>query len=128
LPAVYPRLNDPAIRQLGGDDVRRFVGWRTHTRFNGEVKTERRRRVEGRRIQHGLEENSLKRYDQQGAVLRSETTLNPPRRFKVRRVTARHGRIRKVPPSFYDRLPQRGEHVRTTALRLRAHDLAAVAA
>jgi hypothetical protein len=95
LRAVYPGLIDHALRHFGSDDVLRFLGRRTNIGFNGEVKTELRRREEGVRIRHWVEENSLKMYDKQGSVLRIETTLNNPRRFKVRRVTARHGRRHK---------------------------------
>ncbi len=96
LQAVYPRLLDHAVRHFGSDDVLRFLGRRIQpARFNGEVKTELRRRIEGVRIKHWVEENSLKMYDKQGSVLRIETTLNNPRRFKVRRVTTRHGRRHK---------------------------------
>jgi hypothetical protein len=95
LRAVYPRLINHAIRHFGSEDVLRFLGRRTNSRFNGEVKSELRRRDEGVRIKHWVEENSLKMYDKQGSILRIETTLNNPRRFQVRRVTARHGRRHK---------------------------------
>src|SRR5207249_7506398 len=47
-------------------------------------------RVEGVRIKHWVEENSIKMYDKAGSVLRIETTINNTARYKVRRVT-RHG-------------------------------------
>lgn len=96
LKAVYPGLVDHALRHFGSDNVLRFLGRRTNSRFNGEVKSELRRRDEGLRIKHWVEENSIKMYDKQGSVLRIETTFNNPRRFKVRRVTTRHGRRRRV--------------------------------
>jgi len=49
-------------------------------------------RVEGVRIKHWVEENSIKMYDKQGSVLRIETTMNNPRRFKVRRRVTRKGK------------------------------------
>jgi len=42
-------------------------------------------RIEGIRVKHWVEENSIKMYDKQGSVLRIETTINNPRRFKVYR-------------------------------------------
>jgi len=48
--------------------------------------------VEGVCVKHYVEENSIKRYDKQGSVLRVETTLNPPRRFKGYRRVTRQGR------------------------------------
>jgi hypothetical protein len=96
LGAVYPRLIEHAMAHFGSDDVLRFLGRRTNTRFNGEVLSEVRRRCEGVRIKHWVEENSIKMYDKQGCVLRIETTLNNPRRFKVRRVTTRQGQRQKA--------------------------------
>jgi hypothetical protein len=85
LKEVYPALVDHALRQFNGQDVLKFLGRRTNCRFNGEVCTNVRRREEGVRIKHWVEENSIKMYDKQGSVLRIETTLNNVRRFKVRR-------------------------------------------
>jgi len=48
--------------------------------------------VEGVCVKHYVEENSIKMYDKQGRVLRVETTLNHPRRFKVYRRVTRKGR------------------------------------
>ncbi len=91
LAAVYPRLVHHAIEQFNTQDVLRFLGRRTNTRFNGEVQSSLQRRIEGIRVKHWIEENSIKMYDKQGSVLRIETTINNPRRFKVRRRTTRHG-------------------------------------
>ena len=92
LQAVYPRLTDHAIRHFASQDVLRFLGRRTNTRFNGEVTSDLRVRPEGVRIKHWVEENSIKMYDKQGSVLRIETTINNPGRFKVRRQVTRRGR------------------------------------
>ena len=48
----------------------------------GEVKTDRRRRVEGVRIKHWVNQNSVKCYDK-GSILRVETTINDPKDFRV---------------------------------------------
>ncbi|NIR50116.1 hypothetical protein GWO43_16560, partial [candidate division KSB1 bacterium] len=60
-------------------------------RFNGEVVSDIRKRVEGTRIRHRVEENSIKMYDKQQYVLSIETTINNPRRFQVYRKTCRKG-------------------------------------
>jgi hypothetical protein len=89
---VYPQLIRHAIDHFGSDDVLRFLGRRMNSRSNGEVRTELRRREEGVRIKHWVEENSIKMYDKQGIVLRVETTINNPRRYRVRRMGTRQGR------------------------------------
>jgi hypothetical protein len=92
LAEVYPALVAHAISQFSCRDVLRFLGRRTNTRFGGEVTTDIKYRPEGVRIKHRVEENTLKMYDKQGSVLRIETTINDPRRFRVRRVVTRNGR------------------------------------
>ena len=91
LRALYPLLTRHAIEHFSCEDVLRFLGRKTNSRFNGEVQSEIRKRPEGTRIKHWVEENSIKMYDKQGCVLRIETTINNPRRFKVYRETHRHG-------------------------------------
>jgi hypothetical protein len=91
LQLLYPMLIRHAIEQFSCEDVLRFLGRRTNICFNGEVKSEIRKRPEGTRIKHWVEENSIKMYDKQGCVLRIETTINNPRRFKVYREAHRHG-------------------------------------
>jgi hypothetical protein len=91
LQAVYPLLIRHAINEFGSEDVLRFLGRRTNSRFNGEVSSNIKTRDEGVRIKHWVEENSIKMYDKQGTVLRIETTINNPRRFKVRRSVTRQG-------------------------------------
>lgn len=92
LQEIYPRLVNHAIQEFGSDHVLRFLGRRTNSRFNGEVVSRLGRRVEGVRVKHWVEENSIKMYDKQGFILRIETTINNPRRFKVRRRATRQGR------------------------------------
>jgi len=85
LGAIYPALIDHAIKQFHSEDVLRFLGRRTDGRHKGEVRSSLQRRVEGLRIRHWVEENSIKMYDKAGSVLRVETTINNPKRFQVRR-------------------------------------------
>jgi hypothetical protein len=85
LAELYPLLLRHAMFQFGSEEVLRFLQRATNTRFAGEVSSHLQRRVEGIRVKHRVEENSIKMYDKQGSVLRIETTINNPRRFKVRR-------------------------------------------
>lgn len=82
---IYPALIDHAIKQFHTADVLRFLGRQRPSIRSGEVKTDLKRRFEGVRIKHWVEENSIKMYDKQGSVLRIETTINNPKRFRVRR-------------------------------------------
>ena len=91
LAAIYPALVSHAIQQFNSETVMRFLGRRTNSRFNGEVVSDVTHRSEGTRVKHRVEENSIKMYDKQGSVLRIETTINNPRRFKVRRRVTRRG-------------------------------------
>ena len=88
----YPRLLHHAIEHFGADDVLRFLGRRRTACFTGELCTNLQRRVEGMRIRHWVDENSIKMYDKARRLLRVETTLNNPRRFMVRRAIRRRGR------------------------------------
>ena len=78
---IYPSLLDHAIRTFHCGDVLRFLQRRVC--FNGEVKSSFKVRIEGTRIKHWVQENSIKMYDKQGSVLRIEVTINHPRRWKV---------------------------------------------
>jgi hypothetical protein len=91
LAEIYPALIDHAVKHFDSPNVLRFLGRRTNTRFNGEVKSDLSKRIEGVRIKHWVEENSIKMYDKQGSILRIETTINNPKRFKVRRWATRKG-------------------------------------
>lgn len=97
LQAIYPALVDHAMRHFRSPDVLRFLGRRHGPRSTGEVLTRLQRRLEGVRVKHWVEGNSLKMYDKAGQVLRLETTINQPRRFKVYRATARGSARHWVP-------------------------------
>jgi hypothetical protein len=99
LQRVYPALLDHAIKRFGSKDVLRFLGRRVTRAFAGEASASYLERMEGIRVKHWLHENSIKMYDKQGSVLRIETTVNNPRRFKVRRMTTWKGvrRMRWMP-------------------------------
>jgi len=91
LAKVYSGLVRHALGHFTCHDVMRFLGRRTNSRFSGEASTNVKERIEGVRIKHWVEENSIKMYDKEGSVLRVETTMNNPRRFKVRREATRKG-------------------------------------
>ena len=93
LAELYPLLLRHAVFQFGSEDVMRFLQRRTNQRFAGEVSSDLQRRVEGIRVKHRVEENSIKMYDKQASVLRIETTINNPRCFKVRRRGFRQGKL-----------------------------------
>lgn len=90
LSALYPRLVLHGMTHLGTSDVLRFLGRKTtpsgcFRRLDAEVHSDLRRRIEGTRLKHFVNQNSLKMYDKQGRVLRIETTINSPREMKTYR-------------------------------------------
>ena len=94
LATIYPPLTRHAIDVFHAPNVLRFLGRRFGHRSEGEVTSTFKRRAEGVCVRHSVEENSLKMYDKAGCVLRIETTINNPRRFKLRRRTTHQGRRR----------------------------------
>lgn len=92
LDAIFPHLVDHAVHTFQCEDVLRFMGYIQPGHFKGKVRTDLKHRWEGIRVLHGVHENSLKMYNKQGSVLRIETTINNPRRFKAYRWTVRDGR------------------------------------
>ena len=92
---LYPKLAYHAMTTLNSPDVMRFLG-RTltpsggiHPAFQGDVTTDLKRRVEGTRVKHAVNANSVKAYDKLYtpvvAALRVETTINNAEEFKVYR-------------------------------------------
>ena len=92
LAELYPLLLRHAMFQFSSEEVMRFLQRGTNARFAGEASSNLKRRVDGIRVKHWVEENSIKMYDKQGSVLRIETTINNPRRFKVWRKGWRKGK------------------------------------
>jgi len=92
LSRLYPELIGHGMRTLGSREVMRFLGKRVAGQGrpisgNDEVVSDLRERVEGVRVKHRLNNNSVKMYDKQGSVLRVETTINEVRGFRVYRGT-----------------------------------------
>jgi hypothetical protein len=87
LAELYPRLIRHGIHTFKSPDVLRFLGRCVpaagRLRFKGEVLTDYKERPEGTRIKHRVGGNSVKMYDKEASVLRTETTINDARGFKV---------------------------------------------
>jgi len=97
LAPLYPRLLDHAVVNFTAEDILSFLGRRLDRRFDGEVVTEcKKDREPGARIKHRMKGNWLKMYDKAAKVLRTETVINQPREFKVRRWRTRHGKRQLV--------------------------------
>jgi hypothetical protein len=90
LAALYPRLLHQGLKVFDSPQVLRFLGQalprhgQVHGSFAGQVLSDLRRRPEGLRLKHWMDQNSIKLYDK-ASVLRVETTLNHPQVFKVYR-------------------------------------------
>jgi hypothetical protein len=92
LAQVYPTLTRHAIEQFSCRDVLRFFGQRACGGYKRQITSRMQQRIEGVRVKHWVDENSIKMYDKQGSVLRIETTINNARRFKVWRPTKATGK------------------------------------
>ena len=67
-------------------DVMRFLGRKgLHGGFQGELNSRLIRRLEGTRVKHWVQGNSVKMYDKAGNCLRVETTIAKTKAFKVLR-------------------------------------------
>jgi hypothetical protein len=90
LQSIYPRLIRYAINSFSAVDVLRFLGQpvsasgKVPHRRRFEVSTNVKERLEGVRIKHWLNGNSIKLYDKY-SVLRPETMIHDPGDFKVLR-------------------------------------------
>jgi len=97
LQRLFPHYLEHAMTSFGSGDVMKFLGHKVnadgsiHGNFQGEVVTDLKRRPEGARVKHRVDQNSVKMYDkahqQAGSVLRIETTLNNVRPFREYRAT-----------------------------------------
>ena len=95
LKRFYPLLLQHGITTFGSPDVLRFLGRRVARdgqppeHYEGELFSDVKRRVEGVRIKHSIDGNSIKAYDKAytdlGSILRAETTINRVRGFWVYR-------------------------------------------
>jgi hypothetical protein len=90
LEAIYPRLLRYALTSFGAVDVLRLLAQpigasgKVPHRCRHEVDTNLKERLEGIRLKHWLNYNSIKMYDK-CSVLRVETMIHEPGQFKVLR-------------------------------------------
>ena len=102
LKRLYPLLVQHGITTFSSPDVLRFLGKRVPldgqipAHYEGELFADVKQRVEGTRIKHYIDGNSLKLYDKAftpvGSILRAETTLNRVDSFKIYRRKAGGGK------------------------------------
>ena len=82
LERIYAPLVHHAVMSYGAEQVMRYMGRPGRVGIHDAVVTDRRRREEGVRVKHWLNQNSIKIYDK-GSVLRNEVTINEPKDFRV---------------------------------------------
>jgi len=98
LEELYPSLLRHGMTTFSSCDVLRFLGRSrspmtngVHHNFKGDVVSDLKARVEGVRIKHSVNRNSIKMYDKaydtDVAALRVETTINDARDMKVYRAS-----------------------------------------
>jgi len=85
LDALFPKLARFGLLTSDSLSVMRFLGRSEKGRRPNEVRSDHRTRYEGLRLKHWVNNNSVKMYNKAGNVLRTETTINQPREFKVYR-------------------------------------------
>jgi hypothetical protein len=90
LDLLYPDLVRHAMESFRSPQVMSFLGRRVDKgitpRFSGEVVSDLCRRIEGTRVKHSVNRNSVKMYNKAGSILRVETTLNDMRDLRAPRV------------------------------------------
>jgi hypothetical protein len=92
LATVYPALVRHATLHFRSPDVMRFLERKVHGNFTGELVSRCTARVEGVRVKHWVNGNSIKMYDKAGSILRVETTIAKATDFKVFRPLQHHPR------------------------------------
>jgi hypothetical protein len=91
LSRLYKRLTRHGIDTFQSPDVLRFLGHRMpahgglNGQYQGDVKSDLKRRSEGVRIKHCGGKNSVKMYNKCPTLLRVETTMNDGQGLKVYR-------------------------------------------
>ncbi len=83
LARVYPGLVEHAMLHFHSPDVMRYLGRKCHGRYLGEITTSFKDRVEGVRVKHWADGNSIKMYDKEARLLRIETTIGNPTPYKA---------------------------------------------
>lgn len=85
LDRLFPKLMLYGMITAQSPNLIRFLGRAGTGRRPNEVRSDLSHRYEGLRIKHWVNKNSVKMYNKAGNVLRTETTINQPREFKVYR-------------------------------------------
>jgi hypothetical protein len=84
LDGLYPSFLHHAMRVSDSPSIMRYFGRRDgRGLLPNEVISDYRRRYEGLRVKHWINNNSVKMYNKSGSILRIETTINNTRDFKV---------------------------------------------
>jgi hypothetical protein len=83
LDALFPKLARYGLLTANSPAVMRFLGHSLQGPRPNEVCSDHRIRFEGLRLKHRINNNSIKMYNKAGIVLRTETTINQTREFKV---------------------------------------------
>jgi hypothetical protein len=91
LQSVYPAMVRHAIDHFQTLDILRFLARKADGRARASVRSRMLEFGEGIRIKHWVDENSIKMYNKAGNLLRVETTISQPKRFKTRRWVTHHG-------------------------------------
>jgi len=88
LASLYRLWVRGGISAFSSPDIMRFLGKKFHGNFQGAVRSSYRHRMEGIRVKHWMNSNSVKIYNKQPNILRVETTINDPTDFKVYRASS----------------------------------------
>lgn len=92
LQAIYSQLVSTAIHTVKPDNIVTFLGKKLNPLYQGEVGNNYHLRIEGTRIKHNMQKNSIKMYDKYGTILRIETATSDVSFFKhFREVVHRDG-------------------------------------
>ena len=91
LEKLYTPLVQYATQFKGGEDIYFFFGRNLHGNCTKQVTGNTKRFIQGFRVKHYLDRNSIKMYDKH-TILRIETTINNPRAFKIYKTVERKGR------------------------------------
>jgi hypothetical protein len=88
LDTIFPSLLRYGLISAQSPTIMRFFGKNVRDgKFYGhapdEIITDLRKRYEGMRLKHWINNNSIKMYNKAGSILRIETTINSTREFKV---------------------------------------------
>jgi hypothetical protein len=90
LHSLFKNFAPQAISVFSSSDVMRFLGRKPTAKYQGEITSDYKNRLEGIRIKHRVGTNSVKAYDKFNKILRIETTINNPRDFRIFRPLENH--------------------------------------